>query len=118
MDHVLIFLTYLKSRNSLILFSIQIQNRFVLENGTQDPTDLTQNLTGNFTMNPTEYMLEAHNKQGDSTCFPGFMPLDVSEPRGPLWILGDIFLKKYYSVYDRDNDVLGFALSRPGIIDA
>lgn len=92
--------------------------RFILENGTRDPTDQTQKLTGNFTISPTDYMLQTNNKDSTSpTCFPGFMPLDVSEPHGPLWILGDIFLRKYYSVYDRDNDVLGFALSRPGVID-
>lgn len=93
-------------------------NRFVLENGSEDPKVQTQNLTGNYTINPNEYMLKSKNNEDNTTtCFPGFMPLDVSEPHGPLWILGDIFLRKYYSVYDRDNDVLGFALSRPGVVD-
>ncbi len=53
-----------------------------------------------------------HNNN-DTNCASAFMPLDIPEPHDDSWILGDLFLTKFYSVFDRDNNKIGFAEAVP-----
>jgi len=38
--------------------------------------------------------------------------MDLPEPIGPLAILGDAFLRKWYSVYDLGNNSVGLAAAK------
>lgn len=70
--------------------------------------DLTFTLTGhNFTIGPDDYILDV---QG--SCISSFFGMDIPEPAGPLVILGDAFLRKWYSVYDLGTNSVGLALAK------
>eukprot|EP00439_Symbiodinium_sp_Y106_P086021 s341_g30.t2 len=47
------------------------------------------------------------------TCQPTIMPLELPEPLGPkLFIWGEPVLRKYYTVYDWQDQQIGFALAK------
>ena len=67
-----------------------------------------------FTIAGKDYVFENDDlilKSG-TTCILALMGLDVPRPSGPLYILGDPFMRKYYSVFDYVNKKIGFALAK------
>lgn len=69
--------------------------------------DVTFTLSGKeFAITPYDYILEL---QG--SCISTFMAMDFPEPVGPLAILGDAFLRRWYSVYDLENGAVALAKS-------
>ncbi|KAJ1437068.1 Saposin-like type B, region 1 [Sesbania bispinosa] len=61
-----------------------------------------------FPLSPKQYILRV--KEGCSTvCYGGFVAVDVPSPQGPLWVLGNIFLGAYHTVFDYGNLRIGFA---------
>jgi hypothetical protein len=68
-----------------------------------------------YVLEPYEYvltdesMITYEETDDPEICSFGISIFDVGDEN--VWIAGDIFLTKYFSVYDRDKDLVGLALT-------
>mmetsp|Transcript_18520 Transcript_18520/g.38741 ORF Transcript_18520/g.38741 Transcript_18520/m.38741 type:complete len:416 (+) Transcript_18520:155-1402(+) len=62
-----------------------------------------------FTINKKVYKVPGKDLviQASGTCLFALMGMDI--PTGPKWILGDVFMRQYYSIFDYGNERVGFA---------
>jgi len=80
--------------------------------GKEYIVDCSKTYTLSYTLGGQEFALDQKdmiisNAQGQ--CLFGMIGLDVPAPRGPLWILGDVFMRKYYVKFDIGQKRMGFA---------
>lgn len=66
-----------------------------------------------FTFGGKDYPLQGSDYilNAGGTCISAFQGIDIELPWGSLWIIGDVFLRKYFTVYDLDRNAVGFAKS-------
>jgi hypothetical protein len=57
-----------------------------------------------FTLEGKDYVLQVQGQ-----CLFAFMPIELPPNLGEMWILGDVFMRKYYTVFDYGNKQVGMA---------
>merc|ERR1719454_1801144 len=58
-------------------------------------------------LKPDDYMDSSTND-----CSFSLMALDVPPPKGPLFIFGDPFLRRFVTIFDRTGPRVGFAVAK------
>lgn len=62
-----------------------------------------------FELGPDFYVIRAKNEKGVDECVLGIEGMNAGVP---IWILGDPFLRKYYTVWDGEQKRVGFATAK------
>lgn len=81
------------------------------EGGEQSRPELT------FVIDGKDYSIPSHHwnerqvlSGGEGICKPTISPLTINQPRQEnLFIIGDLFMQVFYSIFDRDNNRVGLA---------
>ncbi|XP_026511069.1 gastricsin-like [Terrapene carolina triunguis] len=106
---------------SLLTVPQQFMNSFLQDVGAQaneygeyvvDCSSIQSLPTISFTINGVSFPLppSAYILNNNGYCSVGVEQTYLPSQNGqPLWILGDVFLRQYYSVYDMGNNRIGFA---------
>ncbi|MFH4977431.1 hypothetical protein AB6A40_004140 [Gnathostoma spinigerum] len=67
-----------------------------------------------YTLSPTDYIFNL-TAMSQTICVSGFMGLDLPERLGDMWILGDVFIGRFYTVFDIEHEWVGFAQAKDSL---
>jgi len=72
-----------------------------------------------FTLGGKDYALALKDYviEDAGQCLFGMMGIDIPAPNGPLWILGDVFMRKYYVKFDIKGEQIGIATAKSSKAD-
>merc|ERR1712118_46984 len=71
------------------------------------PLEITLGGGKKFTLEGKDYVLQVQDQ-----CLFAFMPIELPPKLGEMWILGDVFMRKYYTVFDYGNKRVGMAVAK------
>lgn len=93
---------------ALVNASQMLPGRWTVDCNAQLP-DITITILGQqWVLNGKDYVI---NDEG-VMCLLGIMGLDIDTKFGSLWILGDVFIKKVFTVFDVENKAVRLAYAR------
>jgi cathepsin D len=79
---------------------------------TSDMPDITFTIGGKeYTLTGDDYVVKA-SALGQTACLNGFRPMALPPQLSNAMIMGDVFLRKFVTSFDMDNDQVGFALRK------
>ena len=87
-----------------------LKGQYLISCNTTNLPDVNFRINGKtYSLSPDEYVIS-----NGKICLLAIMAINVPAPAGPLWILGDVFMRKYYTIFDVKNEQVGFALANRG----
>lgn len=57
-----------------------------------------------FPLSSKDYIIEWHGE-----CMSAFVSQNIQSPTGPIWVLGSVFLQRFYAVFDMEHSRIGLA---------
>jgi len=85
-----------------------IAGEYAISCDAPNATSIEFELDGHsYKLEPSDYILNT-----GGACLFGMMGIDIPAPAGPLWILGDVFMRKYYVKFDYGSQSVGIAVAK------